>query len=68
VDVGLTKDERRALLWLAKTTNMILSLPECHPADAREIVLHIHAIQNAIMARAAVRAHPHDFTHHKDFQ
>lgn len=37
-------------------------LPEAHPADLAEAIPHFHALQNIVMARAAVRAHPDRFT------
>lgn len=57
----LTDQEQAALDKLTEAINAIHALPECHPADYSEMVPHFHAIQNAIMARAAVRAHPDAF-------
>lgn len=65
--MGLTRRERKALADFAKGCIGIVALPECHPADATELVLHIHAIQNMVMARAAVRAHP-EFNRSKGFK
>lgn len=64
---GLTKRERKALTEFAKGCAGIFALPECHPADMQEIVAHVHAIQNAVMARAAVRAHE-EFTRTAGFK
>lgn len=58
---GLTPGELAALDRLTETINAIHDLPECHPADYAELVPHFHAIQEKIMARAAVRAHPNVF-------
>lgn len=64
---GLTKQERDALGLFAKAIKAIFELPECHPSDSIELVAHAHAIQNAVMARAAVRAHD-EFTRTKTFR
>lgn len=66
--VGLTLAERVALERFADGLRGIYALPTCHPDDLREITVHVHAIQNAVMARAAVRAHPEDFTHEAGFE
>lgn len=58
---GLTPDELAALDRLTEAINAIHQLPECHAADYAELVPHFHAIQEKIMARAAVRAHPDVF-------
>lgn len=65
--MGLTRAERKALKEFGQGCIGIMGLPECHHSDAAEIILHIHAIQNAVMARAAVRAHP-DFNRSPDFK
>lgn len=56
--MGLSEDERAALDKLTDAIKAIHALPASHPTDYAELVPHFHAIQEKIMARAAVRAHP----------
>jgi hypothetical protein len=57
-----------ALDKLAEAINAIHALPVCHPADYAEMVPHFHAIQEKVMARAAVRAHPDIFRAEAGFE
>jgi hypothetical protein len=66
--LGLTPEEIAALDKLVEAINAILALPECHPADRAELVPHLHAIQEKVMARAAVRAHPDYFRASEGFR
>lgn len=65
---GLTDQERDALDKLADAINAIRALPSCHAGAERELVPHFHAIQQSVMARAAVRAHPDVFSAEDDFR
>lgn len=40
---------------LAMCYNAMLKLPEAHSHDAKEFVLHIHALQNMNLARVGLR-------------
>lgn len=42
--------------------NDFAALEKMHPADPTEFTAHIHALQNMIIARAAIRAFPDVFT------
>ena len=50
----LTDAEQHILDLLATVWMLAGSLPHVHPADAPELVHHIHAAQNIILARPAV--------------
>lgn len=65
---ALTDQELAALTLLARAVSVIRALPECHPGDDSELVLHFHAVQNMVMARAAVRAHPRQFVAVEGFE
>lgn len=65
---GLTKQEREALTKFAEGLRGLFALPMCHVADGGEMAFHVHAIQSIVMARAAVRAYPDEFTHVPDFK
>lgn len=57
----LTGDEHRAVqqaadLW--NTLNTVVAAGDTRQADLIELSHHIHAIQNAVLAQAAARAHP----------
>lgn len=55
---GLNQSELLAIDKLADCFNILNGIPSPHETDMPDIVFHIHAIQNIIMSRAAVRAHP----------
>jgi hypothetical protein len=57
----LTKEELALIEMTADLWNRFLALPNSHPADAEEMALDIHRIQNRIMARSARRDHPDVF-------
>lgn len=63
----LTRAEFAVLDMLADVINAINALPVCHQSDYPELVPHFHAIQEKIMARAAVRAHPDFFRAEENF-
>lgn len=58
---GLTPDEVAIIDALGEVANQISKLPVQHPLDLPETVRDIHDLQNRIMARVAVRAHPRLF-------
>jgi hypothetical protein len=62
--VGLTPDELRALDQTTELVNLLQGIVGDGPsraADLRELVAHVHAIQQAVMSQAAARAHPDRF-------
>jgi len=65
--MGLSAEELAALDKLTDAINAIHALPTCHAADYVEMLPHFHAIQDKVMARAAVRAHPDIFGAEADF-
>jgi hypothetical protein len=54
----MTKEEQDLILQLVRVYEGMLALPQYHINDMREAVNHIHALQNMIMAREAVRNNP----------
>jgi hypothetical protein len=57
----LTPDEHRAIqqagvLW--GTLCAVVADGPTRTADLAELIVHVHAIQHAVMAQAAARAHP----------
>jgi hypothetical protein len=64
----LSEQERKALAQFAEGSAGIFALPPVHPSDMQDIVFHVHAIQNIVMARAAVRAHPDEFHREDGFE
>ena len=59
---AVTAQEFEVLKMTAELYNALMALPDKHPSDADDSARDIHAIQNRVMARLAVRAHP-DFFH-----
>jgi hypothetical protein len=59
--MSLTDAEIRVTALAAETATAFSLLPVTHPSDLNDVIFHIHAIQNIIMARSAQRAHPHEF-------
>jgi len=59
--IGLTPEEIAVIEKAGELYNDFVKLEVMHTADCSEITALIHAIQNMIMARAAVRAHPDIF-------
>lgn len=57
----LTDEELRVLELSAQLYNAIFALGDHHPSDMDELAIDIHRIQNRVMARLAVRAHPNFF-------
>jgi len=54
-DLWLTEEERRLLAALGEWFNAFVALPEEHPADKGEATLHVHALQNIVLARPGMR-------------
>ena len=54
----LTGDEAAVLVALGEVWNAFCLLPVQHPADAEEFMRAIHAAQNIVAARVAVRTDP----------
>lgn len=52
----LTEQEREVLEVLAGAWDLFLSLPEQHDADDSEFCAAIHAAQNIVLARPAMRS------------
>ena len=59
--MGLPRDEEDLILKLGDCAAAFWSLPSYHPSDRAEFTFHVHALQNIIMAREAVRAAPDVF-------
>lgn len=53
---ALTQEELSVVTNLGGVTRQFADLPEHHPEDLREWTHHVHALQNMVMARAALRA------------
>lgn len=57
----LTPEELKLAEDLGDIWNRFIALPSFAEADSHDFCFHIHALQNLIMARSAVRAHPEYF-------
>ena len=57
----MTKQELKVIDHLAKAMNKFEELPVMHSDDFDEFFRAIHAAQNIVMAREAVRAYPEVF-------
>jgi hypothetical protein len=58
---ALSPQELAVLTMTAELYNALMALPDRHPSDADDFARDIHSIQNRVMARLAVRAHPDFF-------
>lgn len=47
----LTEAENAAIEAFGEAINLAAALPEVHPSDCDELVFHVHACQNIILAR-----------------
>lgn len=47
----MTPEEQEIVEALGDIFNKIVALPEVHPSDVPEAQMHIHALQNIILAR-----------------
>jgi hypothetical protein len=52
----MTKNEMGVLNLLGVAWDEFVKLPEIHPADRNEFMLHIHQAQNIVLARGTLRA------------
>lgn len=59
--MSLTPDELAVVRRIGEAFTAFHALPAMHPADHAEFVFHIHALQNIVMVRSAVRCHPDHF-------
>lgn len=59
---GLTSAELRVIAHLTTAARAFFALPEHHPSERAEFAADMHHLQERVMARAAVRAHPEIFT------
>lgn len=60
----LTETEMRAMACTAELANLlgvVIGNDRTRPGDLAELILHVHAIQHAIMSQAAARAYPSMF-------
>lgn len=60
----LTADEKKVINDAGQLWNAIAKLVPSGPtrdADLKELVVHVHSIQRAVMANAAARAYPDEF-------
>lgn len=59
---GLTEDEQHAMDLTGQLGNLLSDKVIGHgptrEGDLREMALHVHTLQNFIMAQSAARAHP----------
>lgn len=62
----MTDDEKDVLNKLAEAHNAFCKLQKIHPSDTREWTHNIHALQNIVMSRIAVRENPDFFYQVKD--
>ena len=58
----LTDAEMTILDYLKEATVRFMQLPEHHISDKQEWAVEVHALQQRIMCRAAIRAYPGLFT------
>lgn len=64
--MSLNAKERGVLAGLSEAVRQVIDLlmqDPCHPHDLEEVVPHVHAVQNILLARGAVRDHLDQFTH-----
>jgi len=57
----MNEDEKKAIEASVELWNVILKLESYHPDDIHDVRFHIHAIQNIIMSREAIRNNPELF-------
>lgn len=67
VQVGLTADERWVLARLADAWVRFVALPTLSMNDTQEMLHTIHAAQNIVLSRVAVRINP-DFVNNMDIK
>lgn len=57
----LTPEELKICEMLGEVYNAFVKAPRLHPGDVEEMAFHIHAMQNMVMSRSAIRSHPDVF-------
>ena len=62
---ALLTDEERALIYdLGQIWNRlcaVVGFDVTREGDMAEIIIHVHALQQVLMAQAAARAYPHEY-------
>jgi hypothetical protein len=53
--IDLTPEERALVEQIGEVFNALGRLPQEHPADLTEAQIHVHALQNIVLARPAYR-------------
>jgi hypothetical protein len=51
----MTNEEKALLAKLGEVYNQFQALPILHGADLPEFAMHLHALQNIVLARVALR-------------
>jgi hypothetical protein len=59
---GLTPEEIEIARLAGQVYAKFRELPQAHPSDRDDLIVHVHAIQRIVMTRAAIRAHPEHWT------
>jgi hypothetical protein len=59
---GLTPEEIEVARLAGQVYVRFKELPQAHPSDLGELAIHVHAIGRIVFARAAIRAHPDQWT------
>lgn len=54
----MTPKEKKVINLLVKAYSKFIKLPVMHVADQREFEIGIHALQNIVMSREAIRSNP----------
>lgn len=58
----MNEEEKKVIDVSAELWNSFLKLEKYHPDDIHDVRFHIHAIQNIVMGREAVRNNPNLFS------
>jgi hypothetical protein len=59
---GLTPEEIEVARLAGQVYLRFKELPQAHPAELGELAVHVHAFGRIVFARAAIRAHPDQWT------
>jgi hypothetical protein len=54
--VSLTDEERELVIHIGQCSVLFGRLPQYHSSDQRDFTRHVHALQNIVMSREAVRS------------
>ena len=63
----LTEGEKYVLDLLSDASRAFFKLPDHHPSDKQEWAHEMHLLQQRVMCRMAIRAHPDYFTPMQQF-